>query len=233
MGSARSVSTVGVFALLVGVLGGCAEPNVSLATGTREYVSTDYPQVLRRWTRSEELLVASELDSLLTVTSTYESWDFRWAYVVRYAHDYRLTIDQRRELLKKTLDETDQVHAFYVALYGANRKATELTLANSTWIVRLVDDIGSESAPLSIERIKKPGPLETTYFPYTTPFRNVYRIRFARVNDTGRPTIDPRAHWFGLRFAGAQGNQELRWRLEAGEARRVSAGVRMAGNDAL
>jgi hypothetical protein len=43
---------------------------------------------------------------VLTVTATYESWDFRWAYTVRYAEDYRLTIDQRHALLERSLAET-------------------------------------------------------------------------------------------------------------------------------
>ncbi len=65
------------------VLSSCAAPQVNLAEEPREYVATDYEVVLRRWTRSDQLIALSELDDLLTVTSTFESWDFRWAYVVR------------------------------------------------------------------------------------------------------------------------------------------------------
>ena len=46
---------------------------------------------------------------MLTVTATFESWDFRWAYVVRYAQDYRLTVEQRRALLETTLRESTAV----------------------------------------------------------------------------------------------------------------------------
>jgi hypothetical protein len=193
----------------------CAEPKVSMAPGTREYVATDYPQVLKRWTRSQSLIVVSELDDLLTVTSTYESWDFRWAYVVRYAQDYRLTVEQRRTLLDHTLAETHDVHQFYVALYGTNRRWTDLTRPNTAWIVRLIDDQGDEAAPSTIDAIVKPGALERTYFPYTTVWRQAFRIRFPRISAEGRPTIAPDAKWFGLRFAGAEGNEELRWDIEA------------------
>jgi hypothetical protein len=34
----------------------------------------------------------------------------------------------------------------------------------------------------------------------------------------GRPTISPAARWFGLRFAGAQGYEELIWELDDGKA---------------
>src|SRR6476659_3305219 len=145
----------------------CSEPKVSLGNGPREYVATDYPEVLKKWTRSASLIAVSELDDLLTVTATFESWDFRWAYVVRYAQDYRLTVEQRRTLLERTLREAAEGHQFYVALYGSNRRWTDLTKPNSAWIVRLIDDRGDETAPVTIEAIVKPGALERTYFPYT------------------------------------------------------------------
>jgi hypothetical protein len=197
----------------------CSEPKVSLSPGSREYVATDYPQVLKRWTRSQSLIAVNELDDLLTVTATYESWDFRWAYVVRYSQDYRLTVDQRRALLERTLAETHDVHQFYIALYGSNRRWTDLTKPNSAWIVRLIDDQGDEAAPTTIELINKPGALERTYFPYTTVWRQAFRIRFSRTMPDGRPTIAPDARWFGLRFAGAEGNEELRWDLEPADTK--------------
>jgi hypothetical protein len=193
---------------------GCAEPKVSLATGPREYVQSDYTEVLKRWTRNESLIVFSELADELNITATYESWDFRWAYVIRYAADYRLTIDQRRDLMDHTLHETADDHEFYVALYGTNWRWIDLSRPTSAWIVRLIDDQGSETVPAKIESIPKPGPLEFRYFPYTTVWRRVFRIRFPRQTGDGRPTIANNARWFGLRFAGAQGAEELRWEIE-------------------
>jgi hypothetical protein len=203
-------------ALFAALAAGCATQKVSLAPGPREYVASDYLQVLRRWTRSQDLIVISELDNLLTVTATFESWDFRWAYVVRYAQDYRLTVEQRRTLLDRTLAETEDAHQFYVALYGTNRRWTDLSRPNSAWIVRLIDDLGDETAPSTIELIAKPGALERTYFPYTSVWRQVFRIRFPKVTSEGTPTIAPDAKWFGLRFAGAEGYEELKWDLAEG-----------------
>jgi hypothetical protein len=205
-------------------LWGCAEPQVTLATGPREYVPGDYSQVLKRWTRDRSLIVFQELDDKLTVTATYESWDFRWAYVVRYAADYRLTVEQRRELLERTLHETAEDHEFYVALYGTSWRWTELNRPTSAWIVRLIDDQGSETVPSKIEDIPKPGAIERRYFPYTTVWRHAFRIRFPRQGIDGRPTIAPNARWFGLRFAGAEGNEELRWVIAAPDERAAALG---------
>jgi hypothetical protein len=206
---------------LVGLVGGCAEQNVSLAGGAREYVAGDYPEVLKAWTRNKSFFSLAQLDERLTVTATFESWDFRWAYVVRYASDFRLTVEQRRELLDKTLAETRNEHEFYVALYGPNWRWTDLSRPTSEWVVRLIDDKGNETAPSRIEAIIKPGPLEYEYFPYTTPWRHAYRIQFPRTTSTGQPTISPDAIWFGLLFAGAEGNGDLIWRVAPGDESRA------------
>lgn len=206
------------FALALTVLlpaAGCARQSVDLQEGPREYVASDYETALRHWTRSEELTTVAEMDKVLNVTATYESWDFRWAYVVRYAEDYRLTIDQRHQLLQRSLAETRDHHAFYVALYAQRYKWADLAAKEPAWIVRLIDDEGTETAPSNIELVRKPGAIELTYFPYTTPWRMAFRLRFPKVRADGRPTIASGARWFGLRFAGAQGNQEVVWQLRS------------------
>jgi hypothetical protein len=202
----------------------CAEPKVSLGSGPREYVATDYDTVLKRWTREQNLISFYELEDKLTVTATYESWDFRWAYVVKYASDYRLTVEQRRELLDRTLRETEDTHEFYVALYGTKWRWADLSRPTSAWIVRLIDDQGTETAPAKIDLIVKPGPIELRYFPYTTIWRHAFRIRFPKQTGDGRPTIAANARWFGLRFAGAEGNDELHWDIGEAQDRAAALG---------
>ena len=194
------------------LLAGCGHAKVSLADGPREYVPSDYEHVLDRWTRTEQLFALAELDDVLTATATFESWDFRWAYVVRYAHDYRLPIEQRRSLLDSTLAETRQHHQFFVAIYGNNRRWNDLTKPNSAWTVRLIDDKGNETAPEEIVSIPKPGAIERTYFPYTNVWRQTFRIKFPIATAKG-PTVAATPKWLGLRFAGAQGSEELVWDL--------------------
>ena len=209
--NARLLASCGLACALLASATGCADPKVSLRKGAREYTDNDYPQVLERWTRTKSLVALSGLDSLLTVTATFESWDFRWAYVVKYANDYRLTVEQRRTLLERTLQETQDSHRFYVALYGTKVRWADLTKPQTAWIVRLIDEEGNETAPTSIELVTRPGPLEIQYFPYSTIWRHVFRIKFPTTTPDGRPTIGAEARWFGLRFAGAEGNEELRW----------------------
>ena len=195
------------------IVSACSSPTVRLSEGPREYVAQDYNRVLQRWTRMAELVSMSELDNVLTVTATYESWDFRWAYAVRYAEDYRLTVAQRRVLLEGSLAESRREHEFFVALYAQKYKWGDLLRDNPAWIVRLIDDTGNEVAPHEIDEIRKPGAIEHTYFPYTNPWRRIFRISFPMKFGDGRTTISAKAKWFGLRFAGAQGNDQLMWEI--------------------
>ncbi|HYJ10766.1 MAG TPA: hypothetical protein VEX18_17205, partial [Polyangiaceae bacterium] len=144
------------------LLSACATPKVRLDEGPREYVATDYDNVLKSWTRSKQFTNVNVMDNVLSVTSTCESWDFRWAYVVRYAEDYRLTVDQRHNLLQRSLAEARDGHQFYLALYTQRHKWNDITAQDPAWIVRLVDDEGTETAPSEIEAIKKPGAIELT-----------------------------------------------------------------------
>jgi hypothetical protein len=214
--SGRVASRLGAAAVLAGLaLGsGCAPTRVSLREGPRELVATDYDNVLRRWTRTESLILYDELERALTVTATFESWEFRWAYVVRYAQDYRLTIPQRQRELREQLAATRKEHQFFVALYGSEQRQNDLTKPDSAWIVRLIDATGNETAPSQIEAVTKPSILERRYYPYNTVWRRAFRIRFPAKTGDARTTISPEAEWFGLRFAGACGNTDLIWHLD-------------------
>jgi hypothetical protein len=216
---ARTLGILGACAIglvVGGLAAGCTPPPVSLAEVPREYVASDYDSVLTRWTREESLILYTELERALTVTATFESWDFRWAYVIRYAQDYRLTIPQRQRLLSERLNESRKHHEFFVALYGASQKQNDLTSTDSAWIVRLIDATGNETAPSQIQAVKKPNILERRYYPYNTVWRKAFRIRFP-ARSGGRATISPEAEWVGLRFAGAWGNTDLIWEIAQGD----------------
>ena len=213
--SLRSLSTLALLPAIL--LLACAQPRrVSLGEGPREYIPYDYDQILQRWTRTGSVVALAEFDDLLTVTATFESWDFRWAYTIRYAEDYRLTVEQRQKLLDESLGQSRQEHRFYVALYGPNRRWNDLSRKEGAWVVRLIDDRGNETPARVIKSIQRPGALERTYFPYTNVWRQAFQVVFPTQREDGAPTISRDARWFGLRFAGAQGHSDLVWELGPG-----------------
>ncbi len=185
---------------------------VTMREGPREYVAADYDKLLSRWTRSERSYAKLGADDVLSADATFEAWEFRWAYVIRYVEDYGIPIDRRKELLTASLDDARTHHQFYVALYGNRPRDADLTAASPAWIVRLLDDKGHVTAPDEIIPIKRPGVLEKTYFPYTTAWRSAFRVRFPVATSAG-PAIDQDASAVTLRFSGPLGKLDLQWTL--------------------
>lgn len=213
-------------AAFVGALSGCAKsPVVSMAEGPRAYDGSEYGAVMDRWTRTHSLIRLPTVDDRLTVTSTYESWDFRWSYVMRYARDYRLSAEERQAMLDKTLLETQSTHRFQVALYGnLPPRMTDLSRPNCAWVVRLVDDQGNETAPTRIEQVLRPTAIDKAYFPYLSVWRQIFKVDFPKSKADGSPTLAKNAKWIGLAFSGAYGHDEIRWALtEEGEGTRRAA----------
>ena len=71
-----------------------------------------------------------------------------------------------------------------------------------------------------IEPITRPGAVERTYFPYTTVWRQAFRIRFPKylrtVGGAEVEDIDDRVRSFSLRFSGPLGTSDLVWRVTPG-----------------
>lgn len=202
-------------ACILGAATGCTNSQaVSLAEGPRSYDAGDYQPALTKWTRKAELLSVDEMDNVLTVTSTYESWDFRWAYAERYARDYRFSEAKKESFRRRSLEESKRYHQFYVALYAQEPKWADLEAEEPTWIVRLVDSSGTETDPIKMDKVRRPTARELTYYPYTNSFRTVYRLSFPRAAESGTPTIAENAEWFALRFAGAQGQTDVTWEIK-------------------
>lgn len=200
------------------VLAGCGSEVVSLARGPRDYTETDYEDVYERWTRSEETFSWATLSDVLRVSATYESWEFRWAYVVRYAHDHSMDVAERDAMLRATLADAEQNHRFVVSLQGERFRESILTGRLSAWRVLLVDEAGQQTVPVEIQRFRRPTAAQIVYFPQITPQRAAFRISFPTTQEDGTPTIPAGTTSLKLRFAGPRGRVDLVWRLRDVEA---------------
>lgn len=203
---------VGLAALTVSA---CAQAaTISMRGGTRDFAPEDYEDVYDAWTRSEHDFSWRRLTDVLRVSATFESWEFRWAYVVRYAYDYSLDTRARHEMLRTSLDDARHNHRFFVTLIGENFREGNIASRHSAWRVLLVDDTGGQTPPREIERIRHPSAADRVYFPSVNPHRDTFRISFPAVRDDGTPSIPPGSSEIVLLFAGARGRVELRWELD-------------------
>jgi hypothetical protein len=192
-------------------LGGCASRTITLQTGPRSLTPDDYDDIYESWTRDDQDFEWALLDDVLHVTATFESWEFRWAYVVRYSYDHALEADAREAMLRATLADAQDNHRFYVTVAGSDFREQNLAGRHSAWRVLLVDPEGRQTEPLEIERIRRPSAADEIYFPSTTAHRQAFRLVFPGARADGTPAIPAGSDHVILRFTGARGRVDLRW----------------------
>ena len=202
------------FVLLIGSLAtGCGGPaTLTLRPGPRAFTARDYEEVYEAWTRDADEFAFGRLKDVLDVTATFQSWEMRWAYVVRYSEDYAVTTDERAEMLRATLADAREFHRFFISLFGTDWRSSDLTNEESAWRVVLVDPRGAQTVPVEVEAVERPaGRALVPYFPSISPFRREYRVVFPAVRPDGSETIPRDAEYTLLRFTGSQGRVDLRW----------------------
>lgn len=200
-------------ALLIALLAACTPAPIQLVAGPRDFIADDYPAVYEAWTRDADEFAWGNMDDVLHATATFESWEFRWAYVVRYAHDYALDAGARAELLRATLEDARQHHRFFVTLAGPRYREQNIAGDTSAWRVVLVDPDGRQTSPVEVQRVRRPSAVERVYFPSIHPHRQAFRVVFPATRPDGTPTIAPDASSVTLRFTGPRGRVDLVWRF--------------------
>jgi hypothetical protein len=179
----------------------------------RTFTPESYTRVWEAWTRDKESFSWKELAHEIHVSATFESWEFRWAYVVRYAHDFSLKPEARDAMLDASLASSRQEHRFFVSLSGMDFRESNLASRTSAWRVLLIDPQGNQTVPVLMERVRRPTAVDRVYFPQVNSFRETFRLTFPAVEADGRKTIPDDAEFVMLRFTGARGRADLRWDL--------------------
>jgi hypothetical protein len=205
------VRGLGAALMILAFASGCAAPIVSMSPHTHAFTANDYDTIYELWTREAAPFDFGKLRSVLTTTATFESREFRWAYVVRYGEDFGLATDARNAMLAASLADAEQHHRFLVTLGGAKFRELDLTTERGAWRVLLIDDRGRQVRPVEIQKIQHPTPAERTYFPSVGPFRQAFRLVFPVKHEDGYPTIPPEASFATLRFTGPEGHVDLNW----------------------
>jgi hypothetical protein len=193
---------------------------VDLATGERSYKPGDYARVVSRWTRHARLQRSFDrvapFDTALDVRATFEAWDWRWAFVERYADYYQLPEEEKSKLRASELEQAQKFHEFHVAGTASRYEWTDfINPKNTTWRIVLRDDAGHETEPADKVPVRMPLIAETAFFPYVgsfdQPFLSRALFRFPTRAADGTPTLDPSTKHVTLRFSGPLGTVDLIW----------------------
>jgi hypothetical protein len=190
---------------------GCASRQtvtVDFSEARRAYLPTDYEAVYTRWTRHEYVL--RDADKALEVWATLKSWDFREAYVERYASVYALTAADRETLRKGQLDSLHKYYELHVTAQSGDLKWNDLDKANTAWRVALIDALGHElsSEPVKLQRL--PDAYERSFFPAKNAFTKTYNIRFIAPADSD--FVGAKSGSLMLRFTSPVGRIEVIWK---------------------
>ena len=201
---------VGVYA------GGCAtsarpQP-VDFSEATKQYGSDNYPAVYEGWTRHAKLV--EDVGTVMEIWATFKSWDFRQAYVAKYAKAYDLPEAERETLAKSQQDTARAVYEVHLVAQSTTDKWNDLERRNSPWRILLLDGTGAELSPSSIKVEKYPEVYEMEFFPKRTPFSRIYTVRFTHPEGGGDAFAGPNSGRLILRITSPMGKVETVW--EAG-----------------
>lgn len=195
-------------------LAACGSSSLSLDTEIGGAEEDEYADVLEAWTRQIEVVPArAGFDNVLSGDATYRSWAFRAAYARQYAEDHHLSRSYRDALVAEERTAHESAHEFFFSGFAADRRSLELESEESAWRLTLVSDAHVRTEPIEVKFIRRPTATVRAYYPYATPTRMTFLLRFPR-EVGGRPVLPPSAKWFALRFDGPLGHAEMKWELK-------------------
>jgi len=198
---------------LAALLGGCASSTpryVDFSDASHNYRAEDYEKVFTNWSRHAKAVVVYQ-GTVIETWGLYKSWEFRQAYVERYARIYNLSDTEKAALLNSQRQAARQSYEFHVAVQMTNYKWNDLDKATSPWRISLVDGAGAELAPRRIELLKLPELYESQFFPNRTEFSQTYLIRCRRAEVEAAGFKGPSSGRITLRIVSPLAKNEIVW----------------------
>lgn len=177
---------------------------------TKYYRSDDYLAVHNAWTRHAKLV--EDVGTVMEIWATFKSWDFRQAYVAKYAKVYSLPDGEREALSKSQQDMVRAAYEIHLVAQSTTDRWNDLERRNSPWRVTLLDGTGAELSPTTVKVEKLPEIYETEFFPDHTPFSRTYTLRFVRPD--GDAFVGPDSGRLILRIASPMGRVEATWEVQ-------------------
>lgn len=192
-------------------LAGCASAQplaVDFSDTVKHYRGEDYQSIHDAWTRHAKLV--QDVGTVMEIWATFKSWDFRQAYIAKYARAYDLSEADREALAKSQQDAARGVFEIQLISQSTNDRWNDLERRNSPWRITLLDGTGAELSPSSIKVEKFPEIYETEFFPNRTLFSRTFTVRFVRP-EGGDAFIGPDSGRLILRIASPIGKVEAVW----------------------
>ena len=191
---------------------GCATsrpPAVDFSEASKTYRSEDYKAVFEAWTRHAKMV--EEIGTVMEIWATLKSWDFRQAYLAKYAKVYDLADGERDQLAKSLKETAHAVYEIHLVAQSTNDRWNDFDRRTSPWRITLLDGTGAELAPASIKVEKLPEVYENEFFPTHTLFSRTYTLKFVLPEGSGESFTGPASGRMILRIASPIGKVEVVW----------------------
>ena len=191
---------------------GCATsrpPAVDFSEASKTYRSEDYKAVFEAWTRHAKMV--EEIGTVMEIWATLKSWDFRQAYLAKYAKVYDLADGERDQLAKSLKETAHAVYEIHLVAQSTNDRWNDFDRRTSPWRITLLDGTGAELAPASIKVEKLPEVYENEFFPTHTLFSRTYTLKFVLPEGSGESFAGPESGRMTLRIASPIGKVEVVW----------------------
>lgn len=191
-------------------------PNCSMvqkfADSSRPYHTRDYKANLDEWTREARIHRGLEVELILS--ATFKSKSFRRAYAHEYAAAYKLNAEETRDFIEDHVAAADMGHEFLLAAFVPQEDWDDFDDSDSMWRLRMVTDGEERIRPTEIRRIKEKDALLFHFFPYITPWKSVYIVRFPPDALANQKRPSQRPERVMLEIASVPGSTRMEWQLE-------------------
>ncbi len=186
------------------------EPVERLKESYDPYHGGEYKAALTDWSR--EARIYRGLGVELIATATFKSSEFRDAYSNEYARTYKLTGSEKTKLIEDQKNAALAYNDFLFAAYVPDKKLNDFHKKDSIWKIYLTVGKGGLITPLEIRKIKKVDAVTTHFFPYITPWKSVYLVRFPAISpQAGKAVVDGGAANIKLIITSVLGSAEMVW----------------------
>ncbi len=194
------------------VFGGCRgfATMVRFQKSSDPYKGSDYKVALTNWNREARIYRGFDLE--LIAAATFKSSRFINAYAAEYARAYKLTEAEKNQLIKDQKEAADSYNDFILAAYVPNKKWNDFSEKNSIWKIYLTSDGRKLVKPAEIRKIKKIDAVTSHFFPYITPWKSIYLVRFpVKFPGTSKTVIDDSTTCIKLMITSVVGSAEMEW----------------------
>ncbi len=143
--------------------------------------ASNYFSILNNFTQTQKLL--PEIEIATHVSTTYNSWDLRKAYIKQLAYKKNLLLEEQEKLLIEEKIDYEKYITFTSCIYSSQKRVGNLD-DFKIWNIILFDKNNDQKQikPISVIKLDKDDPWNLYFYPYINRWCNLYEIKFNRID---------------------------------------------------